>query len=183
MYFILRHFVVIIVLNMTCMKSEELEIPIKNDIEITDEQDEFLKEYLNLDKTPTELAKEMKGWGDHRSLATILRSIQRMASGDTSFSGEMRVIISMMLYQQELNERKYKNLIWEEHKNGTLSTMVDEFTLSLYPQTRGRWLISVVYKNGYSHPWPSWQTNINAAKRKGLMCLEDAKRQILESEQ
>jgi hypothetical protein len=140
----------------------------------------FQTELAELDRTPVELASQMRGWGDHRPAATIVRSIQRMMAGDTSVSGEMKVIIGMMLYEQHLDEMAYGDLQWQAHRNGSWSAKASDFTLSLSPQTKGRWHISIVHKDGSSHPWPTWQNSLEAAKRKALICLGDARRHIWE---
>ena len=142
----------------------------------------FQQGLAELYRTPAELAAQMRGWGDHRSAATIVRSIHRMASGETALSGEMRVIINMLLYQQHMDEAEYAAITWQDHSNASYSAKIGEFTLSLYPQTKGRWHISIVHQSGYSHPWPSWQNNVDAAKRKAFICLGDAKRHVLEYE-
>jgi len=135
---------------------------------------DFKDELLALDKTPAELTIQMKDWGDPRSRDAILRSIQRMAAKETSVSGEMRVIINMMLYQQYINKQKCARLEWQNHSNGDISTKSDNFTITLIPHSRNRWQVSLVHDEGYSHPWPTWQVGIESAKRKALMCLEDA---------
>jgi hypothetical protein len=142
--------------------------------------EDFLTEFRELDRTPVELASQMRGWGDHRSHQTIIRSIQRLAAGETAISGEMRVIINMMLYQQHVDEKEYAGLNWQEHGNWSVSAKISEFTVSLSPQSKGRWHISIVHDNGYSHPWPSWQDSLEKAKRKALICLGDARRHVLE---
>ena len=42
------------------------------------------------------LARRMKQLGDNRDEKNILRSIQRMVSGDARFSGEMRALLGLM---------------------------------------------------------------------------------------
>jgi hypothetical protein len=49
-----------------------------------------------LGETQSSLARLMHRKGDDRKLNTILRTIQRMATGDARVSGEMRVILTMM---------------------------------------------------------------------------------------
>lgn len=48
-------------------------------------------------ETQSSLARLMHRKGDDRQPTTILRTIQRMASGEARVSGEMRVILTMML--------------------------------------------------------------------------------------
>ena len=49
-----------------------------------------------LGETQSSLARLMHRKGDDRQPATILRTIQRMATGEARVSGEMRVILTMM---------------------------------------------------------------------------------------
>jgi len=142
--------------------------------------EDFQAEFEALDLTAKELAIRMQGWGDHREQATIVRSIQRMTAGETVISGEMKVIINMMLYQKHIEEKNNAEIVWTSFGNNSISAKAGEFTLSLSPQTKGRWHISIVHQDGYSHPWPSWQNSVEEAKRKALFCLSDARRHIFE---
>jgi hypothetical protein len=56
----------------------------------------FRAELEALGQTQTGFAKWLQRRGDDRKPATILRHIQRMATGEARVSGEMRVILSMM---------------------------------------------------------------------------------------
>jgi hypothetical protein len=128
-----------------------------------------------LEETPMELAKRMIELGDHRSFQAILRSLQRMSSGDTGVSGEMLVIVKMLVRRQRRRGKKYATLAWQRLTNGTVSAVEDAFTISLIPQTKGRWLVNLVHnKSGWNPSWPSWQDSLEAAKRKALTCLDDA---------
>jgi hypothetical protein len=143
----------------------------------------FRNDLQELEETPMELAKRMQDMGDHRSFQAILRSIQRMAAGNTGVSGEMRVIVRALLRQQRRREKKYRNLKWQRQTNGTVSTVADDFTIDLYPKSRGRWLVHLVHiPTKYSPSWPSWQDNLEAAKRKALTCLDDGYNQLEEIE-
>ena len=46
--------------------------------------------------TQTGLARRMRQLGDDRCEKNILRSIQRMVSGDARFSGEMRALLGLI---------------------------------------------------------------------------------------
>lgn len=147
------------------------------DHQLTPEEitESFRADLIELQETPVELSKRMQDMGDHRSFQAILRSIQRMAAGDTGVSGEMRVIVKGLLRQQRLREKKYVGLKWRQQANGTVSTVVDDFSIDLYPKSKGRWLVHLVHlPTKYSPSWPAWQENIDSAKRKALTCLEDA---------
>ncbi|WP_147238700.1 hypothetical protein [Mucilaginibacter hurinus] len=131
--------------------------------------------------TPIELASRLKTWGDHRSYDAIIRSIQRMLSGDTGVSGEIKVIVNMLTYLQHLEDEQNTALQWIQMPSGSYTGKAGDFMLTLTPQSKGRWLISIVHQpSGYSHPWPSWQNDLDSAKRKALFCLGDARRHIFE---
>lgn len=139
----------------------------------------FRVDLQELEETPVELAKRMQDLGDHRSFQAILRSIQRMAAGDTGVSGEMRVIVRTLLRQQRLRENKYAGLQWHRQASGTVSTIADDFSIDLYPKSKGRWLVHLVHMpTKFSPSWPAWQDSLEAAKRKALTCLEDGYNQL-----
>jgi hypothetical protein len=141
----------------------------------------FRSAFDELEETPTELAKRMRQLGDHRSFSTILRSLQRMLAGDIGVSGEMLVIIRLLIRQQRARDRRYADLKWQRFDNGTVSATVDDFTLSLQPQTKGRWHVHLLHRSGYSPPWPTWQSNLDAAQKKALTCLMDAQDDLAEA--
>jgi hypothetical protein len=146
-----------------------------------DDLNYFTTEYNELGLTPVEIASRLKTWGDHRTYDAIVRSLQRILSGDTAVSGEMRVIISMLTYLQHLDDAQNSGLSWVQHSHGSYTALAGDFTISLSAQTKGRWHISIIHQpSGYSHPWPSWQNDLEAAKRKALFCLSDARRHIFE---
>lgn len=99
-----------------------------------------------------------------------------MLSGDTAVSGEMRVIISMLLYRQRQREQLYKDLRWNEQDDGSVSTTVGDYKIALYPQTKRRWLVLITNKQGRNHPWPDWQYDLDDAKQMALKVLDDAVR-------
>lgn len=51
-----------------------------------------------IEMTRTTLARLMKRKGDDRKLETIQTHLRRMASGNARVSGEMRVVLTMMLH-------------------------------------------------------------------------------------
>lgn len=122
---------------------------------------------------PAELARRMDQLGDNRSIPTILRSIQRMMSGEVRVSGEMAVIVELLLQQRKRVEQVASLQTWTDAGRGCLTTVRDGFTVTLAPETRGRWRINLVHTTGYSPSWPKWQDNVDAAKIKAMMCVED----------
>jgi hypothetical protein len=66
----------------------------------------FRQALVDLGETQSSLARLMKRKGDDRQPNTILRTIQRMATGDARVSGEMRVILTMMQRAKARGERR-----------------------------------------------------------------------------
>jgi hypothetical protein len=97
-----------------------------------------------------------------------------MASGDTRVSGEMQVIVELLMKARRRAEYEAARLKWDEIQQGCFSVKIRDFTVTLSPQTRGRWLVHLMHKDGYSPPWPNWQTSLEEAKIKAMLCLEDA---------
>ena len=135
---------------------------------------EWLAALDELGLSAIDLADYMKkNGGDYRSYASVLRGIQRMISGESRVSGEMFVIVRMLHRQYlRLNER-HPDIRWESHPTGTLSAKVDDWTVHLSPQTKGRWIVSCSDANGSSPPFGRWQQNLAAAKNKALVCVEE----------
>jgi len=143
----------------------------------------FQEEVRELGAYPMELAERLHKLGDYRPFETTLRGIQRMLSGETRVSGEMKALVTMMLRQRRRLQRQHANLIWTRLPGDNYSTVADGFRISLSPQTRGRWHISVVHvESGYSHPWPRWQESLEAAKLMALTTVEDATDFLIEHE-
>jgi hypothetical protein len=134
----------------------------------------FRKALEELCETQSGLALRMQRLGDRRPLDTILRGIQRMASGETRVSGEMLVILEMMNRERQRAKYEASKLPWANVANGCVTTKTRDFTISLSPQSRGRWLVNLVHVDGYSPPWPAWQSYLDEAKIKSLLCLDDA---------
>lgn len=147
------------------------------------ESDNYLliKDLETLGLSSIELAHRLKGWGDFRKESAILRSIQRMKSNETPISGEMRVIINMLLDRQRQINKLYSDVKWYSNRNpqneygDTISATIDDYRVDLYPQSRGRWLVAVTHSTGYCPPWPKWQNSLGEAKRKALVVIEDTR--------
>jgi hypothetical protein len=134
----------------------------------------FRKALDDLGETQSRFAVRMRRLGDRRPIDTILRSIQRMASGETRVSGEMQVIVQMMDRDRQRAKYEAARLPWSSVANGCVTTKTRDFTISLSPQSRGRWLVNLVHVDGYSPPWPEWQPSLEEAKIKSLLCLDEA---------
>ncbi|ATF04073.1 hypothetical protein PhaeoP75_04474 (plasmid) [Phaeobacter gallaeciensis] len=133
--------------------------------------------------TPWGLVQKLEKFGDDRPSRAILRSIERMISGETKVSAEMSVIMSMLLRQhRRLNER-YADLRWEITDNGTHHAQIDSWHVYLTPQTRGRWLLSCAAgpeRQDYSPPWGHWLDSFELAKHKALVEVEEGMNEFAE---
>lgn len=70
----------------------------------------FRAQLAELGLTQSSFARWLQEHGDDRRLGTILRHVQRMANGEARVSGEMRVILTMMLAGQ----RKADRVAWRQ---------------------------------------------------------------------
>lgn len=124
--------------------------------------------------SPVELADYMKKkGGDYRPYNTILRGIQRMVAGETRVSGEIFVIVRMLLRQQRRLEIKYHNIHWDILPSGAMSAQIEDYTVFLSPQTKGRWIVSCRADTGFSPEFGRWQDSLAEAKNKALACVEE----------
>ena len=62
---------------------------------LAESANEFRSFLEEIGETQSEFARTLKRMGDDRGASTILRHVQRMATGEARISGEMRVIMSM----------------------------------------------------------------------------------------
>ncbi|MCX7292751.1 hypothetical protein [Janthinobacterium sp.] len=141
----------------------------------SEERTEHFKKLLEeLDEKPTELASRLIRLGDYRNAAAIMRGIQRMAAGDTKVSGEMLVIVRMLVNQQRLQYSKLSQVEWAQQAKGAWVAKFEGFKITLHPQTKDRWSIYLrVIETDYSPACGSWQVGLEAAKRKALVRLAD----------
>ena len=132
-----------------------------------------------LHASPLSLAKRMRELGDNRSLSVITRSLQRMLAGETRVSGEMLVIANLLVRELHQLLKRYADLEWRPLANGSVTTIADEFRITLHPKSQDRWLVNLVYlKTGYSPPWQQWQNGLDAAKHVAISCLEPARKEV-----
>ena len=141
----------------------------------SEERTEHFKKLLEeLDEKPTELASRLIRLGDYRNAAAIMRGIQRMAAGDTKVSGEMLVIVRMLVNQQRLQYSKLSQVEWAQQANGAWVAKFEGFKITLHPESKQRWSIYLrVIATDYSPACGSWQVGLDAAKRKALVRLAD----------
>jgi hypothetical protein len=136
----------------------------------------FKAALAELRMTPADLAAHMHKNRDYRDLSATIRSIQRMVSGNTRVSGEMLVIVSMLLRQRRRLRAKYPDLPWHRNEHGVYSTQVEDWYVHIAPQTNGRWLLWC--RNGsdlkdHSPPFGPWWNSLEDAKEKALACVEE----------
>jgi hypothetical protein len=127
-----------------------------------------------LRETQYGLAKRLAELGDQRPFNTILRSIQRTAAGETKVSGEMQAILGMLVRERERARVDAVRLEWSVSKSGVVTTATKGFEIVLIPERAG-WRVEVRdQQSGYRHPWPKFPANLDDAKVKSLLWLEDA---------
>lgn len=120
------------------------------------------------------LAAKMSALGDKRSFDTILRGVQRMATGKARVSGEMQVILTQLRRERARAKRLVEGTVWTQG-DGFLTAEIDGVALSLSPQTRGRWQIHarLAAPKGYSPPIPHWRSSLEEAKLRAVLCIDE----------
>jgi hypothetical protein len=121
------------------------------------------------------LAGKMKALGDQRSFDTILRGVQRMATGEARVSGEMQVILTQLVRERARAKRLVERTVWSEG-DGFLTATIEGVELSLSPQKGGRWQIHAQLEGprGYSPPIPHWRNSLPEAKLRAVLCVDEA---------
>jgi hypothetical protein len=136
----------------------------------------FNAELAELQMTISDLATHMDKNRDNRDFSAAIRSIQRMVSGDTRVSGEMLVIVNMLLRQRRRLRVKYQNLKWNINNNDAYCAQIEDWYVHIEPKTKGRWLVSCRHgkdPKGYSPPFGRWLNSIEEAKDKALYFVEE----------
>lgn len=144
----------------------------------------FAEALAEISFTPADLLKWMDDRGDYRDGSATIRSIRRMLSGETRVSGEMLVLVNMLLRQHRRLKLKYPNLAWEKNEYGDYSTRVDSWYVYISPKTRGRWLLSCSsgpLREDYSPEWGRWLDSLDEAKNKALMTVEEGMADMAEN--
>lgn len=135
--------------------------------------------------SPAGLAGKLEKLGDDRSFKSIIRSIERMISGETKVSPEMSVIIEMLLRQQRRLKMRHRDIQWTVTENGTHQAQIDGWYIYLSPQTRGRWILSCAAgpsRQDYSPPFGRWLDSLDEAKHKALIEVEEGMNELAEIE-
>lgn len=136
-----------------------------------------------LEWTPVALMDRMVSLGDYRSPKTILRGINRALDGEVKVSGELLALVRQMVRFKRRLLRTYTDTVWTELGDGSHTTRVEDFTITLMPQSKGRWLVNLVHSSGYSPSWPRWQDSLVAAKHMAFLSLDNAQNWLLEFEE
>ena len=141
-------------------------------------QTEFIMALKKLQFTSSDLAGWMAKRGDYRDEATIMRSIQRMMSGETRVSGEMVVLVNSLLRQRLRLEAEYPSLNWQRNQNGAYTAQIGGWHVYISPQSKGRWLLSCSSgpsRDDFSPPFGRWLDSLEEAKSKAVVCVEEGK--------
>lgn len=123
-------------------------------------------------------AEMMANLGDNRELSTILRSVQRMATGEARVSGEMHVILTLAMREVSRAKRLAEATEWHAYGDqGGITANVQGVDLSIVPQTRGRYSIYARYvaegPNGYSPPAAHWRHGLKEAKIRAIQAVDE----------
>lgn len=135
---------------------------------------EFRERLSRLGETQTSLARRLSNLGDRRNFLATLRSVQRMANGEARVSGEMIAILQLMERDQNRARRLASEVAWERQRDGTLVSFVQDFRLTITPQSKGRWQIYAVHlPTQYSPEMPHWRDSLEAAKIRAVQCVDE----------
>lgn len=131
---------------------------------------------VELRMTSGDLADHMAKHSDYRDITSILRSIQRMISGEIRVSGEMITIVSMLIRQRTRLKLRHPSILWNINEYGAHWAKIDDWYVHITPQTRGRWIL--ICRHGsdpkdYSPPFGRWLDSLDEAKEKALSCIEE----------
>lgn len=133
--------------------------------------------------SPAALMDRMISLGDYRSPKTILRGINRALAGEIKPSGELRALVRQAVFFQRRLLRTYDHLEWTQLGDGSHTTRIEDFTITLVPQSKGRWLVNLVHTSGFSPSWPRWQNSLEDAKRMAFITLDNGINWLLEYEE
>lgn len=138
----------------------------------------FRSELEELGLSQRGLATKMRALGDSRGFETVLRGVQRIATGDARVSGEMQVIMTLLLRERARAKRLASAAQWSESE-GALSTTVEGVRLSVTPQSRGRWQVhaAMAIQKGYSPAIPHWRSSLEEAKLRAILAVDEAQDQ------
>ncbi|TAY50936.1 hypothetical protein [Rhizobium leguminosarum] len=145
---------------------------------------EFNRALAELGWTPVELADRLISLGDYRPYKTVLRGIHRAVEGQVKVSGELLAFVRQEVRYKRRLKRAYGNLEWSRLGDGSWTVKVEDFIITLLPQTKGRWKVHMTHAiTGYSPSWPRWQDTLEGAKEIAFLTLDSAINWLLEQEQ
>lgn len=130
--------------------------------------------------TPVALMDRLLSLGDYRSPKTILRGINRALAGEIKPAGELLALVRQAVFFQRRLLRIYRDVVWTQLGDGSHTAQVEDFTITLVPQTKARWLVNLVHKGGFRPSWPRWQDTLEAAKHMAFITLDNGQNQLLE---
>lgn len=120
----------------------------------------------------SDLTKFMKSMGDPRDYSTIMRSIQRMLSGEVKVSGEMIVILYMLLGQRLRLKERYPDIEWEVQPDQRHIALVDNYKIVLIPE-RKKWKIECTrVEDKQSFTWERFSLSLEEAKYRCLPYID-----------
>lgn len=124
---------------------------------------------------PSALAKRLNemaddGWEE----GSCLRAIQRARRGETSMTPALRLVLQGLDRDWRRAERAAREAAWTEGTDGILRTTARDFEISLVPQKKSRWRVNLRYlKAKYSPSWIEWQDDLETAKIRAFVQLDD----------
>lgn len=134
----------------------------------------FREAMEELGLSPRALAQRMKRLGDGRKVDAILRSIQRMASGDARVSGEMQVILELLRRERRAAKRLASTTVWNETEDRRLFADVRGVRLWIAPESKGRWSIVARFGgDGYQAEFPHWRDSLIEAKIRAVLAVDE----------
>lgn len=132
------------------------------------------------------LMDRMRSLGDYRTPATILRGINRALEGEIKPSGELMALVQQAVRFQRRLLNTHRDVVWTPLADGSHTALVEDFVITLLPQTRGRWKVNLAYRkeghpqDGYSPSWPRFQESLDAAKRMAFITLDNGQNWLQE---
>jgi len=146
---------------------------------------DFIETLAALRLKPVDLATKLVKFGDDRPFTAIIRSIDRMISGETKVSAEMSVIVSTLFRQHLRLEKRHREISWTTTEHGSYHAKIDGWYVYISPQTRGRWLLSCAAgpsRQDYSPPFGRWLDSLDEAKHKASVEVEEGMNELAEIE-
>ena len=143
----------------------------------TQNRERLRAELGDLGFSQTGFAGLMNALGDSRETKTILRSIQRMSSGDARLSGEMQVILTLLRREDARARRLVETTQWTLGENGRQWAEIQGVRVAVAPQSKGRWSIHARHiadgPDGFSPEFPHWRDSLEEAKLRAVLAVDE----------